>query len=69
MTIASISVIETQALKASEHYTNVNDACPYPFHSEAGQLFKRVFNEARRMQNKAVAPANAIQLATKGIAA
>lgn len=35
--------IQAMALKAAEQYDDVNDACPYPFGTADGQLFKRIF--------------------------
>lgn len=43
----SIALIQEQAFKAAHQYTNVNDACPYPFGTEAGQVFKEHFVWAR----------------------
>ena len=41
--IISIERIQEQAFKAARQYTNVNDACPYPFGTEAGRVFKEHF--------------------------
>ena len=39
--------IQAMALKAADQYDDVNDACPYPFGTADGQLFKRIFCEAK----------------------
>ncbi len=44
--IVSIESIAKQANAAAEKFTNVNDACPYPFGTEAGRTFKRIFESA-----------------------
>lgn len=35
--------IEDEARAAARRYADVNDACPYPFDSEAGKLFRSTF--------------------------
>lgn len=45
--IISKERIKADAHAAARKYTNVNDACPYPFGTEAGRLFKAEFNFAR----------------------
>lgn len=45
--IISRDRIEREARAAAKTYDNVNDSCPYPFATEAGQLFKAEFNRAR----------------------
>lgn len=45
--IVSIDVVKTQAREAAATYSNVNDACPYPFGSAAGKAFKEEFNWVR----------------------
>lgn len=45
--ITSRANIERQARAAAKTYDNVNDACPYPFATDAGQLFKAEFARAR----------------------
>ena len=45
--IISRDRIERQARIAARTYDHVNDACPYPFATEAGQLFKAEFVRAR----------------------
>lgn len=36
-----------EAQAAAHQYRDVNDACPYPFMSDAGQLFRATFQQAR----------------------
>ena len=45
--IISIERIQEQAFKAARLYANINDACPYPFGTEAGRVFKEHFLWAR----------------------
>lgn len=40
---ASKSLIERQATEAAQKGLSLNDACPYPFCSEAGMHFKAVY--------------------------
>lgn len=39
--------IEREARAAALQYSNVNDACPYPFGSDAGHAFSQYFKLAR----------------------
>lgn len=41
--IVSKTVIEKQATEAAQAGQSLNDACPYPFTSEAGMHFKAVY--------------------------
>ena len=41
--IVSKSTIEKQATEAAGKGQSINDACPYPFASEAGMHFKAVY--------------------------
>lgn len=41
--IIPIARIEREALAAAHQYICVNAACPYPFGSAAGRLFKQFF--------------------------
>ncbi|MFZ3141175.1 hypothetical protein [Polaromonas sp.] len=41
--IIPISRIEREAQQAAERYDGINAACPYPFDSHAGRLFKEFF--------------------------
>jgi hypothetical protein len=43
----SLDYIKTQAREAAAKYSNVNDACPYPFQTAAGQTFKEEFEWVR----------------------
>lgn len=45
--IVSLDTIKTQARDAAAKYSNVNEACPYPFGTAAGQAFKEEFLWAR----------------------
>lgn len=45
--IVSRARIEEKARAAAKTYDDVNDACPYPFATDAGQLFKAEFLRAR----------------------
>lgn len=44
--------IIANAIKATLEYSDVNDACPYPFKSDAGNLFRNAFNAERDRQNE-----------------
>lgn len=52
-TITSRERIERQARAAAKTYDNVNDACPYPFGTDAGYLFCAEFKRARAVINAA----------------
>ena len=41
--IIPIARIEREAIAAARQHSCVNAACPYPFGSAAGRLFKQVF--------------------------
>ena len=41
--------IQAEAFAAARQYSNINDACPYPFASPEGRLFKEEFLWARTM--------------------
>lgn len=45
--VISIEQIEREAQLAAQHYANVNDACPYPFATEAGRIYKQSFEQAK----------------------
>ena len=45
--IQSIDRIKAEAQRAAQQYTDVNDACPYPFYSDAGRIFKAEFTKQR----------------------
>ena len=55
--IVSLDVIKTQAREAAAKYTQVNDACPYPFGTAAGQAFKEEFNWVRSIIEQKSVPA------------
>lgn len=40
--------VAAEARKSALVYDYVNDACPYPFTSEAGEVFKEHFMNTRR---------------------
>lgn len=44
---------EREARAAAKTYDNVNDACPYPFHDDAGRIFAEEFKRARAIINAA----------------
>lgn len=48
--IVPIARLQAEATAAARQYSNVNDACPYPFGSAAGQLFAGFFRAARAAQ-------------------
>lgn len=41
--IINKQTIERQATEAAHKGQSLNDACPYPFHSDAGMHFKAVY--------------------------
>ena len=45
--VVSIDLVKQQAADAALVYTDINEACPYPFYSEAGRLFKKEFGRVR----------------------
>ena len=45
--IIPISRIEREAQQAARQYDCLNAACPYPFGSDAGHMFKAFFKQAR----------------------
>lgn len=45
--IVSRASVEAKARAAAKTYDNVNDACPYPFATQAGQLFSAEFKRER----------------------
>lgn len=42
-----VAAIQQQATKAASTYTCINAACPYPFFTEAGHIFKSAFLQER----------------------
>lgn len=47
-TVIPIARIQAEAIDAAREYSDINAACPYPFHSDAAHQFKAFFFEARR---------------------
>ena len=47
ISIYSIAKIESDARKAAHEFVDLNDACPYPFHSTAGHVFRLEFYAER----------------------
>lgn len=45
--LISIERIRREAREAAQRYTSVNDACPYPFSTDAAHAFKAEFQAAR----------------------
>jgi hypothetical protein len=41
--VISIDQIRSEAAAAAQQYSDVNAACPYPFDTEAGRLFRQEF--------------------------
>ena len=44
--IVAIETIEKQAQEAPQQGKSLNEACPYPFSTEAGRHFKAVYLQA-----------------------
>lgn len=62
MSIYSIASIKTEAIDAAHNraFKTINDACPYPFADEAGQIFKKHFEiERANIEREAQATAGA----------
>lgn len=47
--------IRAEAQKAAWQYDHIDDACPYPFGSLAGVIFKEAFLAAQQQQRAATA--------------
>lgn len=45
--LISIERIRREAREAAQRYHDVNDACPYPFGTDAGHAFQAEFKAAR----------------------
>lgn len=45
--IIPLDQVQREAREAAKVYTDVNDACPYPFSSDAGHAFRAEFNAMR----------------------
>jgi len=48
-----IERIEREAQAAAQEHQDINAACPYPFNSDAGRLFKQFFNLAHESLKQA----------------
>lgn len=62
MSIYSIDTIKAEAIAAAQNkaFKTINDACPYPFADEAGQIFKKHFEiERANIEREAKATAGA----------
>lgn len=44
--IVAKETIEREARAAAQQGLSLNDACPYPFGSEAGEHFRKVYRQA-----------------------
>lgn len=53
MTPEQTERIEREARSAAKTYSNVNDACPYPFGTDAARAFCNEFKRARAVINAA----------------
>jgi hypothetical protein len=45
--VIPIERIRREARAAAQEHANINDACPYPFGSDAAHAFQQAFAEAR----------------------
>lgn len=54
MSIYSIAKIEAEARAATLQHSDINAACPYPFGSTAGHIFKEAFLKERQAQEDAI---------------
>lgn len=45
--IMSIERIRQEARAAAQRFADINDACPYPFATEAGRIFREEFAAVR----------------------
>ena len=52
--VIPIARIQREAAESAQRFANVNDACPYPFQSAAGQVFKEAFFIAREAKERGV---------------
>jgi hypothetical protein len=50
--VIPIERIKREAHESAQRFKNVNDACPYPFQSAAGQVFKEAFYIAREAKER-----------------
>lgn len=51
--IIAKETIEREAKAAAQQGLSLNDACPYPFGSEAGQHFRAVYQQAAQEEGAA----------------
>lgn len=51
--IISRESLEAKARAAAKTYDNINDACPYPFGTDAAHIFSAEFKRARAVINAA----------------
>ena len=51
--IISRERLEREARAAAKTYSDINDACPYPFGTDAGRIFADEFKRARAIINAA----------------
>lgn len=57
--IIPIARIEREAIAAAQQHACINAACPYPFGSAAGRLFKQLFLlEQKNITKTAPSPIN-----------
>lgn len=45
--VIEIERLRAEAQDAATRYSDINAACPYPFHTDAAHAFKAFFHEAR----------------------
>lgn len=50
--VIPIARIQREARESAQRFANVNDACPYPFGSDAGRVFKEAFYIAREQKEQ-----------------
>lgn len=50
--VIPIARIQREAAESAQRFANVNDACPYPFGSDAGRVFKEAFFIAREAKER-----------------
>ena len=44
--IIPIERLKREASEAARSYSDINDACPYPFHTDAAHAFTAFFHQA-----------------------
>ena len=55
--VTRVQAIHVEALSAAHRFASVNEACPYPFRTPDGVLFKLFFTSARALIGAAPSPA------------